>query len=58
LVFRNAYTFKSPSQINGNNLNNIRCGASRHFRNKNREYLNEKINEVVTNSKNKNVRDL
>jgi hypothetical protein len=32
--------------------------ASRHFRNKKREYLEDKINEVELNSKNKNLRDL
>ena len=30
------------------NLNNARCKASRHFRNKNREYLKVKINELET----------
>jgi hypothetical protein len=25
---------QDPSEINGNNLNNLRCEASRHFRNK------------------------
>jgi hypothetical protein len=40
------------------NLNNIRHGASRHFRNKKLEYLKDKINELATNNKNKNIRDL
>jgi hypothetical protein len=31
---------------------------SRHFRNKKREYLRGKINELATNSKNKNIRAL
>jgi hypothetical protein len=44
--------------MNGDNLNNVRCEASRHFRNKKGEYLKDKINELVTNSKNKNTRDL
>jgi hypothetical protein len=35
-------------------LNNIRCGASRHFGNKKKEYLKDKINELAMNSKNKN----
>jgi hypothetical protein len=47
-----------PSEIKGDNLNNIRREASRHFRNKKRKYLKEKINEVASNSKNKNIRDL
>jgi hypothetical protein len=49
---------QDPSEINGDNLNNVRCEVSRHFRNKNREYLKDKINELTTNSKNKNIRDL
>jgi hypothetical protein len=39
-------------------LNNISCGASRHFRDKKKEYLKDKINEFATNSKDKNIRDL
>jgi hypothetical protein len=49
---------QDPSEINGGNLNNVRREANRHFRNKKREYLNDKINELETNSKNKNIRDL
>jgi hypothetical protein len=30
---------QDPSEINGDNLNNVRLEASRHFRNKKREYL-------------------
>jgi hypothetical protein len=47
-----------PSEVNGDNLNNVRHKASRHFRNKKREYMKDKINELATNSKNKNIRDL
>jgi hypothetical protein len=47
-----------PSEINGDNLNNIRSEAIRHFRNKKGEYLKEKITEVASNSKNKNTGDL
>jgi hypothetical protein len=36
------------SEINGDNLNNVRREASRHFRNKMRKYLNDKINELAT----------
>jgi hypothetical protein len=50
--------FQDPSQINGDSLNNIRRESSRHFRNKTREYMKDKINELATNSKNANVRDL
>jgi hypothetical protein len=42
------------NQLNGDNLNNIRCEASRHFRSKKRDYLKDKINELQTSSKNKN----
>jgi hypothetical protein len=39
---------QDPSEINGANLNNIRLEASRHFGNKKREYLKDKINELAT----------
>jgi hypothetical protein len=45
---------QDPSEINGGNLNNVRREASRYFRNKKREYLKDKINELAMNSKNKN----
>jgi hypothetical protein len=44
--------------MNEDNLSNVRQEASRHFRNKKREYLKDKINELESNSKNKNIRDL
>jgi hypothetical protein len=47
-----------PSKINGGNLNNVRCEASRYFWNRRKEYLIDEINELATNSKNKNIRDL
>jgi hypothetical protein len=40
------------------NLNNVRCKASKYFRDKKKEYLKDKINELSMNSKNKNIRDL
>jgi hypothetical protein len=43
---------------NGDNLKNIRREASRHFRNKKKEYLKDKFNELAMNSKNKNIRDI
>jgi hypothetical protein len=49
---------QDPSQINGDDLNNIRHETSRHFGNKKKEYLKDRINELATNSKNKNIRDL
>jgi hypothetical protein len=44
--------------VNEENLSNVRREASRHFRNKKREYSKDRINELESNSKNKNVRDL
>jgi hypothetical protein len=46
------------NEINGDILNNVRREASRYFRNKKREYLKDKINELATNSKSKDIRDL
>jgi hypothetical protein len=40
---------QDPSEINGNNLNNVRREASRHFRNKKRKYLKNKIKKLATN---------
>jgi hypothetical protein len=48
---------QDPGKINGDNMNIIKREASRHFRNKSREYL-KKINELAMNSKNRNIRDL
>jgi hypothetical protein len=49
---------QDPSEINGDNLKNVRRETSRHFRNKQREFLKGKINELAMSSKNKNIRDL
>jgi hypothetical protein len=49
---------QDPSEINGDNFNNIRCEASRHFRNKKKKYLKDRINKLATRIKNKNIRDL
>jgi hypothetical protein len=49
---------QDPNEINGDNPNNIRREASRHFRNRKREYLKDKISKLATNGKNKNIRDL
>jgi hypothetical protein len=46
---------QDPSKINGDNLNNIGCEASRNLRNKKTEYLKDKSNKLATNSKNKNM---
>jgi hypothetical protein len=39
-------------------MQNLRCETSRIFRNKKKEYLKGKINELETNNKNKNITDL
>jgi hypothetical protein len=49
---------QDPSEMKGDNVNNVGCEASRHFRNRKREYLKGKINELATNSKDKNIKDL
>jgi hypothetical protein len=46
------------SEANEDNLSDVRREASRHFGYKEREYLKDKINELVSDSKNKNIRDL
>ena len=46
------------NQSNIDNLNNVWHKASRHFRNKKKAYLKAKIEELETNSKIKNIRDL
>jgi hypothetical protein len=42
---------QNPSQINGDTLQNLRRENSRIFRNKEREYLKGKMNELETNDK-------
>jgi predicted metal-dependent hydrolase len=49
---------QDPREINVNNPNNIKRETSRHFRNKKREYLKDKIDELAANSKNKKIRYL
>jgi hypothetical protein len=49
---------QNPNQINTDNLQNLRRENSTAFRNKKREYLEGKINELETNNKSKNIRDL
>jgi hypothetical protein len=43
--------------VNEDKLSDVRREANRHFRNKKREYLKDKINELESDSKNKNIRD-
>ena len=42
---------QDPNQCNVDNLNNVRHEVSRHFRNKKKEYLKAKIDELETTSK-------
>jgi hypothetical protein len=49
---------QDPSDTNEDKLSNVRWEVSRHFRNKKREYLKDKINKLESTSKNKNIRDL
>jgi hypothetical protein len=49
---------QDPSEANEDNLSDVRREASSNFRKKKREYLKDKINELESNSKNKNIRDL
>jgi hypothetical protein len=44
--------------VNEYNLSYVRREASRYFRKKKREYLKDKVNELESYSKNKNIRDL
>jgi hypothetical protein len=41
---------QDPSEINRDNLNTVRWEASRYFRNKKREFLKDRINELARNS--------
>jgi hypothetical protein len=49
---------QDPSEANEDNLSDVRREASRRCRNKKWEHLKDKINELESNSKNKNIRDL
>ena len=49
---------QDPSQRNVDNLNSVRHEVNRHFRNKKKAYLKAKIEDLETNSKIKNIRDL
>jgi hypothetical protein len=48
---------QDTSQSNVENLNKVRRDASRHLRDKKKAHTKEKIEELETNSKLKNVRD-
>jgi len=47
-----------PKPINVDILNNVRREVSRHFRDKKKAYLRAKVEELETNSKIQNIRDL
>ena len=49
---------QDPSQRNVGNLNNVRREARTLFREKMKAYLKAKIEDLETNSKIKNIRDL
>jgi hypothetical protein len=49
---------QDPSAANEDSLSDVRWEASRHFRKEKREYLKDKINELESNTKNKNIRDM
>jgi hypothetical protein len=49
---------QDPSQSKVENPNSVRPEVSRHFRNKKKAHLRAKIEELVTNSKIQNIRDL
>jgi len=42
---------QDPNKSYVDNLKNLRCEAGRHFRNKSKEYLKARIDELETNSK-------
>jgi hypothetical protein len=44
--------------VNEDNFSNARREARRFFRDKKREYLKNKINELESDSKNKNIKEL
>jgi hypothetical protein len=49
---------QDPSEANEDNLSDVRREDSRYFRSKKKEYLKDKFNELESNGKNKNIRDL
>jgi len=49
---------QDPSQSNVDNLNEVRREVSRHSRKKKKAYLRAKIEELETNNKIQNIRDL
>ena len=57
-TFQRVFTeLQDPNESSVDNVNNVRHEDSRHFRNKKKEYLKAKIDELETNSKIKTIRD-
>jgi hypothetical protein len=48
---------QDPSEGNEDNLSDIKREAIRHFRKKEKGYLEDKINELESNSKNEKIRN-
>ena len=46
-----SYRYVNANRNNVDNLNSVKCEASRHFRNEKKEYLKAKIDEVETDGK-------
>jgi hypothetical protein len=53
-----SHWLQDPNQNNADNLNNVSHESSRHFRNKKKEILKAKIDELETKSQFKNIGDL
>jgi len=49
---------QDPSQNSVDNMNNVRHEVSRHFKDKKKAYLRAELEELETNSKIQNIRDL
>jgi predicted nucleotidyltransferase len=49
---------QDQSEINGDDLKKVICEASRHYRNNKKVYLKDKIYDLATHSKNKNIGEL
>jgi hypothetical protein len=52
------FTLNDFTVYSTDNLLNIKREAKRHFRNKKKEYLKDRINDLATNENNNNTRDL
>ena len=53
-----SFCLEYTNHSHADNANTVRHEASRHFRNKNKEYLKAKIDELEINGKINNIRDL